>query len=90
MTSLAVLAALRSTPAGQALAPEAAAGLSLGEYTALVAAGALSFDEAVRLTHLRGRFMQEACDAQASGMVSLLGVDEAQAEKICEAARRPV
>lgn len=86
VTSLAVLAALRSTPAGRALVIDGAAGLSLGEYTALVAAGVIDFDTAVRLTHLRGRFMQEACDAQPSGMVSLLGVDEAQAEKICEAA----
>jgi [acyl-carrier-protein] S-malonyltransferase len=87
VTSLAALAALRATPAGQAIEVQAAAGLSLGEYTALAAAEVLSFDEAVRLTHLRGRFMQEACDAQPSSMVSLLGVDEAQAEKICEAAR---
>lgn len=87
VTSLAALAALRTTDAGRALRADAAAGLSLGEYTALVAAGAIVFDDAVRLTHLRGRFMQEACDAQASGMVSLLGVDEAGAEKVCEAAR---
>jgi [acyl-carrier-protein] S-malonyltransferase len=87
VTSLAALAALRTTPAGAALAPEAAAGLSLGEYTALVAAGAMDFDTAVRLTNLRGRYMQEACDAQPGGMVSLLGADEALAEKICEAAR---
>ena len=87
VTSLAVLAALRTTEAGKALKADAAAGLSLGEYTALVAAGAIGFDDAVRLTNLRGRFMQEACDAQAGGMVSLLGVDEAGAEKICEAAR---
>ena len=85
-TSLAALAAIRTTPAGKALAAEAAAGLSLGEYTALVAAGAMDFETAVRLTHLRGRYMQEACDAQPGGMVSLLGVDEAAAEKICEAA----
>ena len=87
VTSLAVLAALRATPAGAALRPGAAAGLSLGEYTALAAAGALGLDDAVRLTHLRGRLMQEACDARGSGMVSLIGVDEAGAEKICEAAR---
>jgi [acyl-carrier-protein] S-malonyltransferase len=87
VTSLAVLAALRTTAAGKALTAGAAAGLSLGEYTALVAAGAIGFDDAVRLTNLRGRFMQEACDAQPGGMVSLLGVDEAGAEKICEAAR---
>jgi [acyl-carrier-protein] S-malonyltransferase len=88
VTSLAVRAALGTTPAGRALTADAAAGLSLGEYTALVAAGVLGFDEAVRLTHLRGRSMQEACDAQPGGMVSLLGVDEAQAEKICGAARQ--
>jgi len=87
VTSLAVLAALRTTPAGRALRVEAAAGLSLGEYTALAAAGALAFDDAVRLTHLRGRLMQEACDAAPGGMVSLIGVDEAGAEKICGAAR---
>jgi len=88
VTSLAALAALRTTEAGRALEPDAAAGLSLGEYTALAAAGALEFDDAVRLTHLRGRYMQEACDATDSGMVSLLGVDEAGAEKICDAARQ--
>jgi [acyl-carrier-protein] S-malonyltransferase len=87
VTSLAVLAVLQKTPAGQALKPAAAAGLSLGEYTALVAAGAIGFDDAVRLTHLRGRLMQECCDAQPSGMVSLIGVDEAAAEKICDAAQ---
>jgi len=87
VTSLAVLAAMRTTEAGRALEPQAAAGLSLGEYTALVAAGAIGFDDAVRLTHLRGRYMQEACDAEPGGMVSLLGTDEALAEKICGAAR---
>jgi len=87
VTSLAVLAAVRATGAGPAVArPEAAAGLSLGEYTALVAAGAVAFDDAVRLTHLRGRFMQEACNEAPGGMVSLLGVDEKGAEKICQAA----
>ncbi len=87
VTSLAALAAMRATEAGRALAPQAAAGLSLGEYTALVAAGALDFEDAVRITHLRGQAMQEACEAQASGMVSLIGVDPEGAEKICEAAR---
>jgi len=88
VTSLAALAALRTTGPGRELAPEAAAGLSLGEYTALAAAGAVGFDDAVRLTHLRGRFMQEACNAQGGGMVSLIGVDEDGAEKICDAARQ--
>ena len=88
VTSLAALAALRTTDAGTGLTPDAAAGLSLGEYTALVAAGAIEFDDAVHLTHLRGRFMQEACDGQGGGMVSLIGVDQGGAEKICEAARQ--
>jgi [acyl-carrier-protein] S-malonyltransferase len=87
VTSLAAMAAMQSTDAGKAIAPEAAAGLSLGEYTALVAAGAIDFETAVRLTNLRGRFMQEACDSQPGGMVSLIGADEALAEKICEVAR---
>jgi [acyl-carrier-protein] S-malonyltransferase len=88
VTSLAALAAMGRVPAGESVVPQAAAGLSLGEYTALVAAGAMDFETAVRLTHLRGRYMQEACDAQAGGMVSLLGADEALAEKICGAARQ--
>jgi len=88
VTSLAALAAMRTTEAGRAIQPQAAAGLSLGEYTALVAAGALDFEDAVRVTHLRGQAMQEACEAKASGMVSLIGVDEAGAEKLCEAARQ--
>jgi len=87
VTSLAALAALRTTEAGRAIVPQAAAGLSLGEYTALAAAGAIDFETAVRLTSLRGRFMQGACDAQGGGMVSLIGADEAMAEKICGAAR---
>ncbi len=90
VTSLAVLAALEETDAGRALVgtPDAAAGLSLGEYTALVAAGAIDFDDAVHVTHLRGRYMQEACEAAPGGMVSLLGADPETAEKVCEAARQ--
>ena len=65
---------------------EAAAGLSLGEYTALWAAGAFGFDEAVRLTRRRGQLMQAAADAQPSGMVGIMGLDEEQVKKICEAA----
>lgn len=68
------------------LAPEArptvAAGLSLGEWTALWAAGAVSFDDAVRILEARGRFMQEACDANPSGMVSLLKLSAADCEAI--------
>lgn len=88
VTSLAVLAALRTTDAGKNLLVDGAAGLSLGEYTALAAAGAIGFDEAVRLTYLRGRYMQEACGTAPGGMVSLLGVDSGGAEKICQATRQ--
>ena len=50
----------------------AAAGLSLGEYTALYVAGAVSFDDGLRLVHRRGQLMQQASDANPSGMVSLM------------------
>jgi len=65
---------------------QAAAGLSLGEYTALHVAGAIGFDDALRLVARRGRFMQEAAEAAASGMVSLIGADEDIARRLCEQA----
>ena len=57
---------------------EAAAGLSLGEYTAHVYAGSLTFEDGVRLLQKRGRAMQEACDRTPSGMVSILGLERAR------------
>lgn len=65
---------------------DAVAGLSLGEYTALVAAEALSFQEALKLVRLRGQAMQAAAEAAPSGMVALIGADEASATKLCIAA----
>ena len=59
-------------------------GLSLGEYTALHLAEAISFDDALRLVHRRGQLMQQACEQHPSGMVSLMGLDEAQALALCE------
>jgi len=61
------------------------AGLSLGEYTALVAAGALSFDDAVRLVERRGAFMQQDCDRIKSTMASVLGLDREKIQSVCTA-----
>ena len=66
---------------------EAAAGLSLGEYTALHIAGAIAFEPALRLVALRGRAMQDAADAEPSSMVALIGADAANANELCDRAR---
>lgn len=62
---------------------EATAGLSLGEFTALAAAGAVSFADGIQMTRLRGRFMQEACAATRGGMAAVLGLDEAATRAVC-------
>lgn len=72
--------------AARPLVSAAAAGLSLGEYTALYAAGALGFADAVRLVRLRGEAMQAAAQAAPGGMVALIGADEAAAAALCAAA----
>jgi len=64
---------------------EAAAGLSLGEFTALAAAGALSFEDGLNLVRQRGRFMQEACDATRGGMAAVIGLDEGPTREVCAA-----
>jgi [acyl-carrier-protein] S-malonyltransferase len=64
-------------------APSAAAGHSLGEYTALAAAGAFSYDVALGLVAERGRAMAAAADAEPSGMAALIGSDEETAEQVC-------
>ena len=66
---------------------QAAAGLSLGEYTAMAFAGACSFEEGLRLVQRRGEAMQQAADATPSGMVSVLGLDQEQVERVCLEAR---
>lgn len=65
----------------------ATAGLSLGEYTALAIAGAMTFEDGLELVTLRGRAMQDAAEASAGGMVALIGADEAQATAVCDKAR---
>lgn len=66
-----------------------AAGLSLGEYSALAFAGALSFEDGLRLVQKRGEAMQAAADATPSGMVSVLGLEREQVEAVCDNARQP-
>ncbi len=62
-------------------------GLSLGEYTALHVAGALSFDDALRLVRKRGELMQQAALDAPGGMISLIGADEDSASALCDQAR---
>ena len=66
--------------------PSFVAGHSLGEYSALVCAGALSFTDAVRLVHLRGTFMQEAVPAGRGAMAAIIGLDARAVEDICREA----
>ena len=87
LTSLAALEALRIESPDVVLAAEATAGLSLGEYTALVFAEALSFEDGLKLVQKRGRAMQDASDAIPSGMVSILGLEPGQVEELCDKAR---
>lgn len=81
-TSIAALAAIREAVPSLAL-PACGAGHSLGEYSALVASGALGFEDAVRLVHLRGQAMQEAVPAGLGGMAAIMGGDAAAVETLC-------
>jgi [acyl-carrier-protein] S-malonyltransferase len=78
------IAALRVLEARTSLRPGVVAGHSLGEYSALVAAGALRFADAVRLVHLRGKFMQEAVPAGVGAMAAILGLDAAVVAAVCQ------
>ena len=80
------VAALRVVQAESELRPAAAAGHSLGEYGALVASGGLRFSDAVRLVHLRGRFMQEAVPVGMGAMAAILGMSGAEVEALCQEA----
>src|SRR5438093_12798289 len=80
-TSIALLRALEERTE---LAPAFYAGHSLGEYSALVAAGALEFEDALRLLHARGRFMQEAVPEGRGAMAAVLGLDPAEVTAACE------
>jgi [acyl-carrier-protein] S-malonyltransferase len=65
---------------------EATAGLSLGEFTALTAAGVMSFEDGLSVVRRRGRFMQEACEATQGGMAAIIGLDETLTREVCAAA----
>ncbi|MDE0940146.1 MAG: acyltransferase domain-containing protein, partial [Pirellulales bacterium] len=83
VTSLAVLASLRVEQPEVVEACGGAAGLSLGEYTALVFAGVLTFEDGLRVVQQRGEAMQQAADATPSGMVSVLGLEKNQVQELC-------
>jgi [acyl-carrier-protein] S-malonyltransferase len=85
--SLAVVEQLRRDSVDLIADCQAAAGLSLGEYTALVFAGVMEFEDALAVVQQRGAAMQDAADAVASGMVSVLGLAADEVGKLCDAAR---
>jgi [acyl-carrier-protein] S-malonyltransferase len=82
-TSVAILEAVKSSPAKSGFEADVTAGLSLGEYTALYAAGAISFDDALILVQKRGQAMQAAADATDGAMVSIIGLDEEKVGQLC-------
>ncbi|MFN0066436.1 MAG: ACP S-malonyltransferase [Limisphaerales bacterium] len=84
LVSWAALELLRARVPG--LPFHATAGLSLGEFTALAAAGALAFEDGLRVVRARGRFMQEACEATRGGMAAVIGLDEGPIREVCAAA----
>ena len=80
------IAALRVLQAEKGIQARFTAGHSLGEYSALVASGALSFSEGVQIVRLRGRFMQEAVPLGEGAMAAILGMEKDEIEKICDEA----
>jgi [acyl-carrier-protein] S-malonyltransferase len=62
---------------------DATAGLSLGEFTALTAAGVMSFEDGLRVVRQRGKFMQEACEVTRGTMAAIIGLDEAPTREVC-------
>ena len=68
---------------GDAFQPEMTAGHSLGEFSALVAAGALSFEDGLKLVYARAMAMQKACEAQPSTMAAIIGLPDEKVEEVC-------
>lgn len=86
VTSLSALESLKASSPDAVESCQAAAGLSLGEYSALVFAGVMTFDDGLKVVQERGAAMQAASDAVPSGMVSILGLERPQVEALCEKA----
>ena len=78
------IACLKVLQSEKGIIPQVAAGHSLGEYSALVASGALTFTDAVQTVRLRGKFMQEAVPVGEGAMAAILGMERDQVEKLCE------
>lgn len=83
VTSAAILEVLRTNPATSSISADVTAGLSLGEYTALYAAGLISFEDGLVLVQKRGQAMQAAADATDGAMVSIIGLDEEKVRQLC-------
>jgi [acyl-carrier-protein] S-malonyltransferase len=75
---------VKAKMAGDEMNPGAVAGHSLGEFSALVAAGALSFEEGLKLVQGRAQAMQKACEMQESTMAAIIGMEDEVVEQICE------
>ncbi len=82
VTSVAMLEALKTNSDTQDIAADVTAGLSLGEYTALYAAGSISFEDALILVRKRGQAMQTAADVTEGAMVSIIGLDEKKVHQL--------
>jgi [acyl-carrier-protein] S-malonyltransferase len=86
VASLAALESLKASDPATVAACEATAGLSLGEYTALVFAGAMTFRDGLQVVRRRGEAMQAASDATPSGMLSVIGLEQPAVQELCNQA----
>ncbi len=83
ITSIAILNIIKSIYGDKVNNCGVTCGLSLGEYTAHVYAGSIAFEDAVKLVHMRGKFMQEACEQSTGGMLAVIGLSDELAGEIC-------
>ena len=83
-TSIAALKAFESSPMAGEVTPKFSLGLSLGEYTALVAAGSISFEDALVLVGKRGEFMEDASKKNPGRMACVIGMAQAEVEALCK------